>query len=64
MTWADTTVTSSTSLGNFSRFVDADPIGDGTGGIDFTNTFSSENPFVFTATKNAIEFTAAPRENP
>lgn len=51
------------SSGNWNRFVDADPLPDGEGGVDFGNTFSSENPFVFT-TRGTLSFTSNSRENP
>ena len=37
------------------RFVDADPLADAAGGIDFNNTFSTENPWVFT-TRSPVGF--------
>lgn len=46
MTWA--APSSSYASGNFSRMIDADPLIDASGGIDFNNTFSTENPWVFT----------------
>lgn len=61
LTWND--VPDASPDGNFSRFVDADPLDDGTGGIDYNNTISSENPWVVTST-NPIALTSTRRENP
>lgn len=53
--WTDDTVTTSNNtLGNFNRFVDADPLADSSGGIDFHNTFSTENPWVFTTAASVV----------
>lgn len=52
-TW--TTPFSSYASGNFSRMIDADPLIDASGGIDFNNTFSTENPWVFT-TRGPVGF--------
>lgn len=49
-------------IGNFARFVDADSLSDGAGGVDFNNVFSTENPWIFT-TANAISFRPN-KENP
>lgn len=43
------------ALGNFMRFVDADPLADASEGVDFNNTFSTENPWVFT-TRGPVSF--------
>lgn len=49
--------------GNWNRFVDADPVPDAEGGVDFNNTFSSENPFIFTSSLAPVSFVSN-RENP
>ena len=59
-TW--TTPSGASALGNLSRFIDADPLADGSGGVDFNNTFSSENPWVFT-TYGSVSFRSN-REDP
>ena len=53
MTW--TAPSTSYASGNFSRMIDADPLEDAGGGIDFNNTFSVENPWVFT-TRGPVSF--------
>lgn len=55
LTWPDNTqTTSNNTLGNFMRWIDADPLADGSGGVDFGTTFSTENPWLFTASANPI----------
>ncbi len=50
--WAG--VSDPSASGNWSRFVDADPLSDGEGGVDFANTFSRENPWVFTTIRSIL----------
>ena len=45
------------------RFVDADPLADAQGGVDFGNTFSTENPWMFT-TRGTMKFTGTSRNDP
>lgn len=45
-TWV--TPSGASAFGNLSRMIDADALQDAQGGVDFNNTFSSENPFAFT----------------
>lgn len=61
--WTDAT-TPAIPTGNLSRFIDADPIVDASGGIDFNNTFSSENPWVFTSGPGFIVLTDSDRNDP
>jgi predicted secreted acid phosphatase len=60
VTW--TTPSTSFTSGNWNRFVDADPLEDVAGGVDFNNTFSSENPWVFTEI-GTIDFTGTDRND-
>lgn len=59
-----TSPSDASALGNFNRMVDADPLLDATGGVDFANTFSSENPWVFTLAQLPISFRSSDRNDP
>lgn len=51
------------AIGNWNRFVGADPIRDEHGGIDFGDAFTLQNPFAITE-HAPISFTSRNRENP
>lgn len=61
LTW--TAASGASNLGNFNLMVDADPLADGAGGVDFNNTFSIENPWEFTVS-GPIAFTSTNRNDP
>ena len=55
LTWNGATqTTSNMTLGNFSRMIDADPLADGSGGVDFNVTATTENPAIITTTAPVV----------
>jgi hypothetical protein len=63
MTWVDVTHTSTRSLGNFNRFVQAASRNDAQDAVDFFDVFSVSNPWSFTSA-GPITFSAFSRNDP